>query len=147
MSEDNREPPPGVIVASNGAWQDAETRRFVKGGKPVTAIRDTETAIEYHRLLKEKKVAGILAADGRLQTKSPDYWGDLAVAMYEQGKGKGSQAPKAVELVGKMTGYLAAGRQDDGGPAPGTARIEFDAEFIAEVKARIDSHRGQEPPD
>jgi hypothetical protein len=144
MSEDNREPPPGVVVASNGAWRDAETGQFVKGGMPVTAIQNTEQAIAYHSIRKQKQLDGMLEANRRLYDMDPEYWGSAAVAMYELAlEKKGTGSVKAFEAVGKATGNLAAGRQDDGGPPPGTARIEFDAEFIAEVKARIASHRGE----
>ena len=144
MSEDNREPPPGVRVLSNGAWVSQETGRFVKGMPAVTTAITKENSHDLLRIRKQKQLDGMLEANRRLYDMDPEYWGSAAVAMYELAlEKKGTGSVKAFEAVGKATGNLAAGRQDDSGPAPGTARIEFDAEFIAEVKARIDSHRGE----
>lgn len=36
--------PEGVIVGKNGVWIDAETRKFIKGGKPTTVIETTSQA-------------------------------------------------------------------------------------------------------
>jgi len=36
--------PDNVIVGRNGVWIDAETRKFIKGGKPTTVIETTSQA-------------------------------------------------------------------------------------------------------
>lgn len=50
------------IVAKNGALIDPVTRRFVKGGKPVTAIADTSQALDMVRRKMERKQAAIAEA-------------------------------------------------------------------------------------
>jgi len=141
MDTDNkREPPPGVIVASNGAWRDAETGRFVPGGPPVKTAITTENYADYHRLRKQRYVEGMLLADGRLRQVSADYWGDIAEAMYKAGKGKGVAAVQAAKLVGEMTGYLAgrSAASDDSVPAGGM-RLELGGDAVAALVAVLAS--------
>ena len=130
-NKDNREPPPGVIVASNGAWQDEKTKRFVKGGKPVTAIT-SDNSIEYHRIRKQKQLDGMLQANRRLYDLSVDYWGDVAESMYNTSTdGKGVAAVQAARMVGEMTGYLAGrGAAGDDGPPPAGMRLELGADAV-----------------
>ena len=137
-------PPEGVVVASNGAWRDAKTGRFVPGG-PATSNAITEVnSAEYQRRWQQKKAEGMLLADGRLHEVSVDYWGDLAEAMYNLGnKVKGGVAAvQATKMVGQMTGYLADSGSDSS-PAAGTVRLEFGPEVIQAAIERITSKRDE----
>ena len=149
MSEDNSQDiPDGVIVASNGAWRDAKTGRFVKG-MPATynAITEENTS-DFLRLRQQKQAEGMLEADRRLQHISPDYWGDLAESMFELGKGEkgGIAAVQAVKMVGQMTGYLPSGNGAGGSDAvqPGGARLEIGAGALADLLALVEHARDKE---
>ena len=136
-------------MASNGAWQDVKTGRFIAGGKPVTAIQDTETAIAYHRLKEEKQLAGMLAANNGAGRLSPsgmaeDTWADIAEKLASEAiDGKGIARVQSAQTLGKMTGFIpGAGKNgNDSGPAPGRLRVTADMdqdqlmEFISNWRA------------
>jgi hypothetical protein len=129
-------PPPGVVVASNGAWRDAETGRFVPGGDPINKITE-ENSAEYHRLQADKKLAGILASNGKLSSlagSSDEGWANVAGAMYETALDRKSRvaAVQAGRLLGEMTGYLPSGKNGGSDPLPaGGSRITLESRGIA----------------
>jgi hypothetical protein len=141
MSKD-REPPAGVVVASNGAWRDEKTKRFVKGGKPENMITP-ENSPEYHRMRQQKQADGMLQADKRLYDLSPEYWGDLAESMFYLGKGEkgGIAAVQATKMVGQMTGYLDADRAGADLVPPGGARLELGAGVVEDIFKYIQEYR------
>jgi len=72
-----------VIIASNGAHIDPVTRRFVAGGKPVTAIDSPSMGRELVQRRIEKKRQAIIDAANRLAAEGgalsgTQYCGDLA---------------------------------------------------------------------
>ena len=72
-----------VIIASNGAHIDPVTRRFVAGGKPVTAIDSPSMGRELVQRRIEKKRQAIIDAANRLAAEGgalsgTQYSGDLA---------------------------------------------------------------------
>ena len=140
-------PPPGVIVASNGAWKDAKTGRFVPGGQPDNMITVANTA-DYYRLRKQKQMEGLVLADRRLIDISPDYWGDLAEAMYRMAGNQKSAvaAVQATRMVGEMTGYLGSnGKDSDPVPAAG-ARLELGPDALSTLLEFISSQRQVDSP-
>jgi len=125
-----REVPEGVVVASNGAWRDAQTGRFVKGMPATYNAITAENSSDLLRIRRQKQLEGILAADARLRGVSQDYWGDIAEHMYRQATSEkpGVAGVQAAKLVGEMTGLLASGRNGDSDPVPeGGARLELGA--------------------
>ena len=145
---DDNKVPDGVVVASNGAWKDKETGRFVKGmPAPDNAITKDNSA-DYFRMRQQKQVDGMLQADRRLYDLSAEYWGDLAEAMYNVGlDGKGVAQVQAVKMVGDMTGFLSSGNSGQDPVPPGGARLELGAgslETIAEYLREYRSTTDQE---
>lgn len=143
-------PPEGVIVASNGAWRDAKTGRFVPGGNPINAITE-ENAAEYHRLWQQKKLAGLLSANYRLAEvagSSDNGWANVAGAMYDTALDDKSRvaAVQAARLLGEMTGYLGSNGKS-GDPAPAAARItlELSPEGLEAARAIIGAARAPQP--
>ena len=131
-----KEVPDGVVVASNGAWRDAETGRFVQGGQPETAIT-AENSIEYQRLWQEKKVLASLAAEGGLASAfkgkpTPlSAWSHIVEKQASLAIKKDYTSTKAADFVGKATGYLASDRGNGSDPVPaGGARLEIGADGL-----------------
>ena len=147
MSDNGQDVPEGVIVASNGAWRDENTGKFVKGGSPITKITE-ENAIDYHRIRQQKQAEGMILANQRLYDISGDWWGDLAESMFQLGKGEkgGIAAVQAVKMVGQMTGYLPSGNGGSGSDAvqPGGARLELGAGALADLLALVQHARDKE---
>src|SRR3989337_1506907 len=61
-----QQPPAGVIVASNGAWLDAETGKFTHGGQPRTAIKTTSQAVALANLRWQRAAAAATTGLKRL---------------------------------------------------------------------------------
>ena len=147
MSDNGQDVPEGVIVASNGAWRDKKTGKFVPGGMPTNAITE-QNATDFHRLWEQKKVEGMLLAERRLADIDVDYWGTLAESMFQLGKGEkgGIAAVQAVKMVGQMTGYLPSGNGGSGSDPvqPGGARLEIGAGALADLLALVQHAREKE---
>ena len=142
MSKD-REPPAGVIVASNGAWRDKETGKFVPGGPALTSSITPSNTNEYQLMRKQKQADGMLQADKRLYDTNPEYWGELAESMYNLGMGDkgGIAAVQAAKMVGQMTGYLDADRAGSDPVPPGKMRLEFGEGFVEDMFKYIQEYR------
>lgn len=140
--------PDGVVVASNGAWRDAETGRYVAGGQPDNMIT-SENATDYHRLREQKKIEGILAANGSLAEAagSPSAaWGKVARAMYDTSLDPKSRiaAVQAARLLGDMAGFLSSGGNGADPVAPGAMRLELGAGVAEDIFDYISQHRDRE---
>jgi hypothetical protein len=141
MSKD-REPPAGVIVASNGAWRDKDTGQFVRGMPATTNAITPENSSDLLRLRKEKQLAGMLEADRRLFDADPEYWGTASIAMFELAlEKKGTGSVKAFEAVGRATGNLGTDRAGNDPVPPGGARLELGAGVVEDIFKYIQEYR------
>jgi hypothetical protein len=117
---------------------------------PVTNAITAENSHDFLRLREQKKLEGLLVANDLLAEEAGsagDGWKKVTKAMYQTTQDKKSRvaAVQAARLLGDMTGYLPSGNgRQDSGPPPGKARIEFDASFVADVKARLAEMRENE---
>jgi hypothetical protein len=145
MSKD-REPPAGVIVASNGAWRDSETGRFVPGGPVVDTAITKDNADSFRLIREQKKLEGLLVSNAKLAevAGSPgDGWANVAGAMYDTARDKKSRvaAVQAARLLGEMTGFMSgAGNGSDPVP-PGGARLELGAGVVEDIFKYIQEYR------
>lgn len=131
--DEQPKPPPGVVVASNGAWRDEKTGRFVPGGPVVSTAITKENADSFQQLIAEKKFSGIVAANNGAGRLSPsgmaeDTWADIAEKLAGEAiDGKGIARVQSAQTLGRMTGLLPGGNgrsRDDSPPAAG-ARLEL----------------------
>lgn len=97
--------PTGVIVAKNGAHIDPVTKRFVKGGKPTTAIADSSHASELARRRHERK-REIISSAAAAAVERDDYrakYGDdawiAAIAEAAYIKATTPDDPKAIDAA------------------------------------------------
>ena len=145
MSKD-REPPAGVIVASNGAWRDKDTGQFVKGGQPENMITP-ENATDYHQHRQEKQIMAALAAEGGLASAFPNNptayaaWAHIVEKHAQLSTKDDYTSTKAADFVGKATGYLSsAGNGSDPVP-PGGARLELGSGVVEDIFKYIQEYR------
>ena len=145
MSKD-KEPPAGVIEASNGAWRDSETGRFVPGG-PVVDTAITKDNADCFRLIREqKKLEGLLAANSELArvAGSPGQaWSNVAGAMYDTSLDSKSRvaAVQAARLLGEMTGFMAGSGNGSDPVPPGGARLELGSGVVEDIFKYIQEYR------
>ncbi len=129
----------GVLVAKNGVHIDPVTRRFVKGGKPSTAIADSSQGRELANKRYERK-RDIIAAAAAAAVERDDYraaYGDdawiAAVAEAQYIKATTPDDPKSTDAARFLlseTG-LAEPKQ------PQTAPIQAQNVYIVQVEEYV----------
>ena len=143
-------PPDGVVVASNGAWRDAETGQFVKGMPATDNAITSENTGDFQRVQRIRKWKAQLAAGVGLAEIKPaenelEAWAQMTKAMGEMALDKkGVASVRAYEAAGKATGFIGTNGKDGGsGPAPGRASVTVDLDQDALMEF-ITSRRQQD---
>ena len=141
--------PDGVIVGSNGVHIDPITKRFVKGGKPVTAIATTSQASELAHLRHDRKRAVVQAAANEAVER--DDWrithGDMAfvaaIANTAMLKATTPDDPKAIEAARFLLRESGLSQESDveGKQANESVLAALGREAIAHLIARAQEQR------
>ena len=141
-----RDPPEGVIVASNGAWRDKDTGRFVPGGQPENMIT-TENATDFHQHRQQKQIMAALAAEGGLASAFPNNptafgaWSHIVEKQAQLSTKDDYTSTKAADFVGKATGYLVSDRAGSDPVPPGGARLELGSGVVEDIFKYIQEYR------
>src|SRR3990167_1443945 len=152
VQDAGQQPPEGVIVASNGAWLDAETGKFSPGGKPRTAIKTTSQAVALANLRWQRAAAAATTGLKRLSNKQSALHAWSKIVEHQGGLAMDPKAKRssteAARFVGQATGFLRD-RQSGGEPPATGATMQISSEVglaIAEMLAsrQREGERGED---